>query len=316
MTTELTPEFATSIRGYDRVQVDDYVDTLREWLDTATARMQTAEAETVQLREHVTQLRQRLTQLEFDAGQQPPRSLAAFGDRVQSMLVLAQEGAEAVKADAETVGAEVIAKAHRDAQELARATLARQAEIEAWVTQATRQAETMVGQAEQHATATATKLTADAEARAASREAQAEQRARELVEQAQAEAARLADVASNERAQALQDMAAHREELAGQIRALEAQRDEVLAALTSLRESLHRTIGQLPAHAPAARHFGPAGEDPANDQTGTAAPLSPEDKQDKQDKQDDHHEDPDNTVLFDQAEAGGSTTPTPARKDQ
>ena len=39
------PEFATSIRGYDRVQVDDYIERLSEIAEDAEERARVAEAE-------------------------------------------------------------------------------------------------------------------------------------------------------------------------------------------------------------------------------------------------------------------------------
>jgi vacuolar-type H+-ATPase subunit I/STV1 len=335
MTTDLTPEFTTSIRGYDRIQVDDYVDTLREWLDTATARMQSAEGEVIQLREQVGRLRQQATELESEANQHPPRSLAAAGDRIARILALSEEGAAAVQVDAEAAANELLARAQRDADERSRASLARQAEIEAWVAQATGQVEQIVGQAEQRAAMAAAQVTSEADARAAAHLAQAEQRATELVQQAQAEAARISEASSAEHARALLEMAAHREDLSGQIRALEAQRDEALAALTGLRESLHRTIGQLPGSPSQARHF-VAGEpavatqaDAAPEPEKATAPLNSAQEPARVASESEHADedptqvdltafehtlpssdetapagDPDNTVLFDQHASG------------
>jgi cell division septum initiation protein DivIVA len=268
MTTDLTPEFTTSLRGYDRIQVDDYVDTLREWLDAATARMQAAEADAAQMHDQMLRLRQRVGELEADAGQLAPRSLAAVGDRVARILALAQESAQAAEADAEAAATDIVIKAQQEAEELIRATRSRQVEAEAWLAQTTRKADQLVAQAEERAGLAAAQLTSDANARAAAAEAQAEQRAADLIAGAEAEAARLSEATRAERARALQELAARREALSAQIAGLEAQRDEVLAALTGLRESLHRTIGQLPAAVAPAR----ASEPPmATDEAAAAA---------------------------------------------
>jgi cell division septum initiation protein DivIVA len=247
MTTDLTPEFTTSLRGYDRIQVDDYVATLREWLDTATARLERAEIEAGRLRDQVGQLQRRAADVEAQADQEPPRSVAALGDRVARLLSLAEEAAVAVEASAEAAALELVNQARIDADEVTLAARTRQSEIEAWLEQANRQAAIVVGQAEERAAAAAATITSEAEARAASREGQAEWRAREMVEQAQTEAAGIAEAARVERVRVLQELAAQREELTRQINSLEAQRNEVLTALTDLRESLHRTLGQQPA---------------------------------------------------------------------
>jgi cell division septum initiation protein DivIVA len=235
MTTELLPEFAMSIRGYDRIQVDDYVAAMREWLDTVTARLQDAEGETEQLREHSVRLRQRIAELESEANQIQPRSLLALGDRVARLLALAEESAQAVAADAEAAATDVVAAARTEAEEMTQMALTHQSEVEAWIDQATRQTTLIVSQAEQQATAVAARVTS-----------QAEDRARELLEQARTEAAAIAEAARAERARALEELAKRRDELNGQIRDLEAQRDAVLTNISDLRESLHRTIGQLP----------------------------------------------------------------------
>ena len=53
LTPETTPEFSVTVRGYDRAQVDEYIDWIREWLGNATSRMKAAEGESAQLREQL-----------------------------------------------------------------------------------------------------------------------------------------------------------------------------------------------------------------------------------------------------------------------
>ena len=38
------PRFASAVRGYDRLQVDDYVERLHQWIEQADARAQQCEA--------------------------------------------------------------------------------------------------------------------------------------------------------------------------------------------------------------------------------------------------------------------------------
>src|SRR6202040_1670383 len=130
MTTDLSPEFTTSLRGYDRIQVDDYVDTLREWLDAATARMQAAEADAAEARDQMLRVRQRVAELEADVAQETPRSLSALGARSARILALADESAQAAMANAEAAATDVVIKAQQEAEELIRSTRARQVEAE------------------------------------------------------------------------------------------------------------------------------------------------------------------------------------------
>jgi DivIVA domain-containing protein len=239
MTTELAPEFTVTVRGYDRVQVDEYVDTLREWLGNATLRMEAAESENVQLREQVMMLRSRLSQLDKQLGDTPPRTMQALGDRVTRILQLAEEGAVAVQADAAAEAVSILGRARQEAVDLVRAAQVRQSEMEEFIAGAGDQAAAVVKQAEAEAAESASRLLADAEARAAERDAQSTERARALVADADAHRERVLG-------QLHQDEAAIRAEL----ERLAAERDEVRDGLTRLRESLHRTISDLSGAAP------------------------------------------------------------------
>jgi cell division septum initiation protein DivIVA len=246
MTTELAPEFAVTVRGYDRVQVDEYVDTLREWLGNATLRMEAAEGENAQLREQVMMLRNRLTQLDQQLGDTPPRSMQALGDRVTRILELAEEGAIAVQADADAEAVSILGRARQDAVDLVRAAQTRQVEMEAFIAGASEQAAALVHQAEAQGAEAAQRMLTEAEARAkasdaeaASREAQAAERARAIVADAEAE-----------RERTLAHLKEEQDAIAAELQRLSAERDEVRDGLTRLREHLHRTISDLASAPP------------------------------------------------------------------
>jgi cell division septum initiation protein DivIVA len=243
MTTELTPQFAVTVRGYDRAQVDDYVDTLRNWHGNATARMQAAETEAAQLREQVVRLRQRVADLEQQTGQEPPRTITALGDRVTRILQLAEEAAAQTRTEAETEAGMIVSKAEGEAEAIARATRARQVEVDTFLTSATEQAQQAVQHAEQRASEAAARLTADAEARAAHREGEAKERSQQIVSEAEADRARV-----------LKELAAQRHRATTEVEALRVKRDEIRAGLSDLQESLDRTLRELPADQPAAVH--------------------------------------------------------------
>jgi cell division septum initiation protein DivIVA len=235
MTTELTPQFAVTVRGYDRAQVDDYVDTLRNWHGNATARMQAAETEAAQLREQVVRLRQRVADLEQQTSQEPPRTITALGDRVTRILQLAEEAASETRAEAEAEAKMIVAKSQDEAEAIAAATRARQAEVEAFLTSATEQAQQAVEHAEERASEAAAHLTAEAETKASQREADAEHRSQMILAAAEADRVKVAE-----------DITAQRSKAETELRDLQVQRDEMRAGLLQLRESLHRTLGQLP----------------------------------------------------------------------
>jgi cell division septum initiation protein DivIVA len=301
MTTELTPEFAHNLRGYNRVQVDDYVDTLRDWLDTTTARLQAAEAEVAQLRGYVGRVQQRVVELEAEAAQAPSRSLRAAGERVARILATAEETATEVvdearseadallaraRSDASTMmsraqpeATELLARARSEADqtlsqakthaaemvtvasleavrltetaraeadEMRKAAEQHRSDAEVALGEANRQAEEIVARAERQSNTTYEEVAAETEARMTRREQEAGQQAAELVGQAETEAAGIRDAARADQQKVLAELAGQRAEAALQIRALEGQRDEVLARLAELRDSLRQTIGQMP----------------------------------------------------------------------
>jgi DivIVA domain-containing protein len=255
-TTELAQEFATTVRGYDRTQVDSYVDTLQEWLGNATLRMEAAESDNAALREQVVLMRTRLAQLEEQVSDSPPRTIEALGDRVSRILLLAEEGATAVTADAEAEAVSILGRARQEAADMLRSAQARQAEMEAFVAGANQRAASLVQKAESGAAEVAKRVRADAEARAAQREADAEAHATKREADAEAgAAAREAEAterarvtvagAEAERDRILAQLAEEKVTIGADLRRLAGERDEIKGTLTRLRESLHRTISEL-----------------------------------------------------------------------
>ena len=70
MTVEETPtpapRFATVVRGYDRLQVDDYVEHLHRWIEQADYRAQQCEVAATRANSEADQMRRRLASV--DAG--------------------------------------------------------------------------------------------------------------------------------------------------------------------------------------------------------------------------------------------------------
>jgi cell division septum initiation protein DivIVA len=88
------PEFAIGIRGYDRVQVDDYVERLHRLLEDAEDRARQAESE-----------------VEFSAH-------ASVGPRVTEIFELAMQEAKELRGDAEREARDVLAVARANANEI------------------------------------------------------------------------------------------------------------------------------------------------------------------------------------------------------
>src|SRR5258708_19571712 len=72
-----TRRFATAVRGYDRMQVDDYVERLHQWVDQADNRAQQCEEASARSAEEAEQLRRRLSAADADALTAPPQAMKA-----------------------------------------------------------------------------------------------------------------------------------------------------------------------------------------------------------------------------------------------
>lgn len=264
LTPELAPEFAVTVRGYDRAQVDEYIDWLREWLSNATVRMESAEAESARLREQVERLQMRVDDLQAETSGEPPRTIGALGERMTRILELAEEGAAAVRADAETEAERLLARARSEAEGQVRGTQQRQAELDGKLADANERAQQTVAQAEARAADAVARQMHDAEAKAKAWEAQARERARELVEGAQLQ-----------RSAVLEQLNTEKAALDAHLAALAAQRAEILASLSRLHESLASTIVEVPVAArpvPAPSPASPSGPAPAPPPAPPSAP--------------------------------------------
>jgi cell division septum initiation protein DivIVA len=94
------PEFAVAMRGYDRLQVDEYIERLNRWLEEAQTRMGEAEARAAELESEVMALRQRVAAMEDEHVQSTDPSLDAVASRVRRMLDEALADCEAIRGKA------------------------------------------------------------------------------------------------------------------------------------------------------------------------------------------------------------------------
>ena len=98
LTTEL-PEFATVMRGYDRGQVEDYVVRLQEFLHDAEVRAANADRRVTQAQRRITDLEREVARAsENVAG--PAAAYDGLGERIATILRLAAEEADSIRATA------------------------------------------------------------------------------------------------------------------------------------------------------------------------------------------------------------------------
>jgi hypothetical protein len=136
MTVEETPtpspRFATVVRGYDRLQVDDYVEHLHRWIEQADYRAQQCEVAATRANSEADQMRRRLASVDAGTLTATPESMKALGDRVGNIMqssfqaakdlhCRAEDDARARAAAAEETATQIIAEATMRAEELSRA---------------------------------------------------------------------------------------------------------------------------------------------------------------------------------------------------
>ncbi|HXA73149.1 MAG TPA: hypothetical protein VNV83_02810 [Acidimicrobiales bacterium] len=120
------------MRGYDRLQVDDYVEHLHRWIEQADYRAQQCEVAATRANSDADQLRRRLASVDAGTLTATPESMRALGDRVGSIMQSSFQAAKDVHrrgedearsraAAAEETATQIIAEATMRAEELSRA---------------------------------------------------------------------------------------------------------------------------------------------------------------------------------------------------
>jgi DivIVA domain-containing protein len=211
------PSFTVSLRGYDREEVDEYLDSLAE----ALGQVEEAEEHSRKLQAHVTRLNSRIKELEDRIRADTPRSGSALGERIGLLLHEAEEAA-----------ADAVQRAEAEAALIVAAAEARGAEASETARGMTERAEDQARRIETAARGQAGEIAAEAEARAAARTRQIEQWAEQVVSHTRAEEARM--VLEQQRA---------KDAAAVELKSLADQRSDAIATLGGLREALGRAIG-------------------------------------------------------------------------
>ena len=213
------PSFTVSLRGYDREEVDEYLDSLAE----ALGQVEEAEAHSRRLQAHVAKCNARIKELEDRIRADTPKSGIALGDRIGLLLNEAEEAAS-----------DMVARAEAEASRVHAAADTRAAEAEELMRTTTVRAEEQTRRMETVARGEAAEIVAEAEARAGARTRQIEQWAEQVVSHTRAEEAR--QVLEQQRA---------KEAAMAELKGLGDQRDSAVANLTSLREALGRAVGLI-----------------------------------------------------------------------
>ena len=211
------PSFTVSLRGYDREQVDEYLDSLAEALQN----VEDAEERNRRLQVHAARLSSRVKDLEERIRMDTPKTGAVLGERIALLLGAAEETA------AETINRAEVAAAEKNAE-----AEEKLAAVEEEVRTSIAQGEEQGRRIEAEARTVATRIVGEAEARAAARTRQIEQWAEDVVARTRDEDSRMH-----------QEQQVRREAALAELAALVIERDRVAATLAELRDSLGHSIG-------------------------------------------------------------------------
>ena len=99
-----SPEFAVAMRGYDRLQVDEYVSQLNAWVAEAETRQSIAESFVADRDLHIQRLQQRVRELEAERGSAAASAgLADIEDHVATARAAIADIAETARAEAHRI---------------------------------------------------------------------------------------------------------------------------------------------------------------------------------------------------------------------
>ena len=236
--------FDVVLRGYDRRQVDDYLDRVEVALTEADERHAQDGERISALEKHVAQVQQELADTSRRASGQPePASLLTA--RLAEMLRLAEQEATAIRAEATTEAESVVgvakAQAARESSERDDALRKREQEV----ARAAETAESSTLQAQTDAEA----LRARAQAGADELRTAGEQEARTVRGDARAEAEKVVGQARQDvqvlHEQARHEAAAMTADAGRQVEQLLAQRDAIAGQLQNLRDAVSAAVAPL-----------------------------------------------------------------------
>jgi DivIVA domain-containing protein len=250
--------FDVVLRGYDRRQVDDYLDRVEVALTEADERHAQDGERVTALEQQVAELTGRLQQAERRAAGQPePASLLTA--RLAEMLRLAEEEATALRDEARAEGERIVAaakqQAARESSERDAALSRREKDVE--------RAAKVAEEAALHAQKDAETLRARAQAQVDEQRRAAEQEARTIRDDARREAEQLVEQARSDvqvlHEQARTESVQATAEARRQVEELARQRDAIAGQLQSLRDAVQAAVAPLgvePSPAGGSRRLG------------------------------------------------------------
>ena len=224
------PEFTIAMRGYDRMQVDEYIARLGRWMDEAQARTAASEHAVAQLQRDNQELRRRITEVEEERGT-PSAAFEGLGDRLERMIADAVSDCEEIRQRGVEEANAAVATARKTAVDIVERTRAAVRQLEDAAKDDRRRAASALGDA-----------ASEADAVVAERLSAADQEAARLVDEASNRADAMINEAEQRRVRIIEAGEQHRRSVEEDIARLVRQRDHVLSQLTGLRSALEGAI--------------------------------------------------------------------------
>ena len=116
-TTAAAPEFALAMRGYDRLQVDEFIARSDRWMEEARARTERAEGELAAALQEIGELRGRLADVEA-GGPPDPGAAQNAGAEIEQMLHAALEECDGIRRRAQQEAESSISMARETAVDI------------------------------------------------------------------------------------------------------------------------------------------------------------------------------------------------------
>jgi len=235
MVTDLMPRFTVSLRGYDKDEVDEYLESLATHATDADGELIAYRQRSRDLESEVQRLSARVRELEDAIRTETPHTVRAIGERITLILSEAEAGASETLAQAESRADQLVAQAREEAEELRREATTELAEARETREESQRAAEAQLARAEAEAKARASAILNEAESRARRRQAQIESWAQEVIVATQADQAQMSE-----------EFAILRRRHESELIELTTRRDDVVASLRSLQQSISRAVDRIP----------------------------------------------------------------------
>ena len=222
-----TPSFTVTLRGYDKDEVDEYIESISDTRGNDVEALEAADATIRSLEEEVRRQAERVAKLESCVRDETPRSIAALGERLTLILEQAENAASETVAQARREAEAARQEAAEAAERTTRYASYQASEAQARALIITRDADEHVRQVEETATTRAVEILDDAEAQAQARIGEIH----EWVERVRAQI-------RSEQQQAAAAFSAVQARRAAELREIALRRDSLLTSLTTVCESV------------------------------------------------------------------------------